>query len=101
MCVNFEEGISKETFCPRGYFDFTNPRLSFDPEKKECSDTYNQTKLRILQECKDRNDSQKCLIDLSFDISSNPECFQVYEFRILHTCEGEQTFSAQCILCFY
>ncbi|XP_071133034.1 uncharacterized protein [Mytilus edulis] len=81
------EEISKETVCPRGYFDFTNPHLSFDPEKEECSNTYDQTKLRILQECRHRNASQKCLIDLSTDIRSHPECFQVYEYRILHTCE--------------
>lgn len=81
--------------CPRGYLDFTNPSLSFDPDNEECSDTYNQTKLRILQECRHRNDSQKCSIDLSTDISSHPECFQVYEFRILHTCEGEQIIRVQ------
>lgn len=89
-CVHLDEGISKATICAKGFLDFTNQRLSFDPEKLECSHIYNQTKLRILQECEYRDNSQKCVLDLSNDMSSNPECFQVYDFRILHTCEGEQ-----------
>lgn len=96
-CVHLNDGVPKETFCPRGYLEFKNPLLSFDPEKEECSETYDKTNMRILQECKYRNDSEKCLIDMSTDIRSHPECFQVYELQILHTCEGEQTVREPCI----
>lgn len=80
--------MSTQTHCPKGYLDFTNTSLSFDHKKKECSAHYEKTRTRILQECKNEDDgSQKCLIDLSTDISAKPECFQLHELQIRHTCE--------------
>lgn len=98
MCIHSKERIPKQTVCPRGYLDFTNLSLSFDPKKEECSETYTQTKMRILQDCRNRNDSQNCLIDLPTDTSSFQSCFQVHELRILHTCEGEQKVMTNGIL---
>lgn len=91
ICVPVDDKISKVTSCPKDYLDIENPSLSFDPKKEECSYIYDQIKTRILRDCIKVNDSQKCEIDPLTDISSQPECFQLYEFRILHTCEGEQT----------
>ncbi|CAC5355492.1 unnamed protein product [Mytilus coruscus] len=87
ICVDVEGIISKETFCPKGYLDLQNARILFDPEREKCSDIYDQTKKRLLTDCGNVADSQKCLFDLSTDIRSQPECFQLYEFRIQHTCE--------------
>ncbi|CAC5403050.1 unnamed protein product [Mytilus coruscus] len=92
ICVDLDDDVSTETYCPKGYLDFTNARLSFDPEKNECSEQYEKTTTRLLQECKDEvDDSQKCSIDLSTDITAKPECFLLHEFRIRHTCEAQDT----------
>lgn len=83
------DNASTETYCPKGYLDFTNAGLSFDPERNECSEQYKKTKARLIKECKDEDDdSQKCSIDLSTQLSAKPECFQSHEFRIRHTCES-------------
>lgn len=92
MCVPIDEKTPKETQCPKGYLKLANSDVLFDPEKKECSKIYNQTKNRPLKECKKRNDSETCLIDLSTDTSAHPECFQLYDFHIIHTCEGEKIY---------
>lgn len=84
--------MSKETFCPKDYLDLQNARISFDPEREKCSDIYDQTKKRLLTDCENASDSHKCVFDLSTDTRSQPECFQLYEFRIQYTCEGKQTF---------
>ncbi|CAC5355484.1 unnamed protein product [Mytilus coruscus] len=88
-CVDLDDELPIETYCPKNYLDLMNPRLDFDSEKKggQCSDVYNQTKTSVFKKCDNRNGSQRCLIDLSTDIKSNPECFQLYEYRILHTCK--------------
>ncbi|VDI01656.1 Hypothetical predicted protein [Mytilus galloprovincialis] len=88
ICVDLNKDASTETYCPKGYLDFTNTGLSFDPERNECSEQYRRTRVRLIQECKDEDDeSQTCSLDLSTGISAKPKCFQLYEFRIRHTCE--------------
>ncbi|CAC5403053.1 unnamed protein product [Mytilus coruscus] len=87
ICVDLDDDMSNEIYCPKGYIDLTNYRLSFDPEKNGCSDQYEKTRMRLFQEWKDGVDSQRFIFDLSTDISSKPECFQLREFRIRHTCE--------------
>lgn len=90
MCVPIDEKTPKETEWPKGYLNFADSHLLFDPEKQECSQIYNQTKNRLLEECKKSNESETCLIDLSTDTSDYPECFQLYDYHIIHTCEGEK-----------
>lgn len=82
--------MSKETFCPKNYLDLQNTRISFDPEREKCSDIYDQTKKRLLTDCENASDSHTCLFDLSTDTRSQPEYFQLYEYRIQYTCEGNQ-----------
>lgn len=83
------DDVSTETYCPKSYIDFTNARLSFDLEKNECSEHYKKTRTRLLQECRNEDDdTQKCSIDLSTDITAKPKCFQLHDIRIRHTCEG-------------
>lgn len=92
ICADVEGIKSKETFCPKGYLELQNTRILFEPEREECSDIYSQTKQRLMTDCENVADSHTCLFDLSTDIRSQPECFQLYEYRIQHTCDGKQTF---------
>ncbi|VDI31954.1 Hypothetical predicted protein, partial [Mytilus galloprovincialis] len=89
VCVDLDDVPPEKTYCPRGYLDFTNSSLIFEPEKTDlyCSEIYHQTKTRLRTDCRNRNDSQKCVIDLSTDKRSHPECFQLNELQILYTCE--------------
>ncbi|XP_052069283.1 MAM and LDL-receptor class A domain-containing protein 2-like [Mytilus californianus] len=87
-CVQLDEKTPEETKCPKGYLNITNSRLSFDPEKRECTKIYDQTKNHLLKECENRDNSQKCVFDFSTEKSSHPGCYQLYEFQIMHTCEG-------------
>lgn len=98
-CVYSDIRMPKETSCPKDYLDFQNPILSFDPEKDACYDIYDQIKTRLRNDCASVHASQKCLIDPSTDISSQPDCFQLYEFRIQHTCEGEQISKNYILVC--
>ncbi|OPL33523.1 hypothetical protein AM593_04612, partial [Mytilus galloprovincialis] len=88
ICVDLNKDASTKTYCPKGYLDFTNTGLFFDPERNECSEQYRRARARLIQECKDEDDeSQTCSLDLSPGISAKPKCFQLHEFRIRHTCE--------------
>lgn len=89
VCVDLDYELHAETYCPKGYLDVADLNLSFTPEKKDdyCSRIYYQITTRLKTECENRTDSEKCLIELSNDISSHPECFQLYDFRILYSCE--------------
>lgn len=89
MCVQLDEKKPEETKCSKGYLNITNSRLLFDPEKKECFKIYDTTKQRLSSECENRDDSQNCLINLESDKRSHPECFQLYELYIAHTCQGK------------
>ncbi|VDI45276.1 Hypothetical predicted protein [Mytilus galloprovincialis] len=98
MCVPIDEKTHKETECPKGYLNFADSHLLFDPEKQECSKIYNQTKNHLLEECKKSNDSETCLIDLSTDTSDYPECFQLYDYHIIHTCEDEELTTVSSVI---
>ncbi|CAG2242737.1 unnamed protein product [Mytilus edulis] len=89
ICADLDKVPAEKTYCPKGYLDFTSSSLIFEPEKMDfnCSEIYHQTKTRLETDCRKGNDSQRCVIDLSTDIRSHPECFQLNELRILHTCD--------------
>ncbi|XP_052069280.1 MAM and LDL-receptor class A domain-containing protein 1-like [Mytilus californianus] len=93
ICVDLNDGLHAETYCSKDYLDLANFKLLFNPEKTDdyCSSIYYQTKSHLLNECKNRTDSQKCWINLSTDVSSHPECFRLYEIRIHHTCKVSET----------
>ncbi|XP_071130565.1 uncharacterized protein [Mytilus edulis] len=89
VCLDLNDEASTDTYCPKGYIDFTNASLSFDPEKKECSEHYEKTRTHLLRACKDQDDnSQDCSIDPSTDLTAKPECFQLHQIRIRYTCDG-------------
>lgn len=88
ICEDLDDDLSQEIYCPKGYIDLTNYRLSFETDNNECSDQYEKTRTRLLQEWRGGVDSQTFHFDMSTDISSKPECFQLHAFRIQHTCEG-------------
>ncbi|CAG2242738.1 unnamed protein product [Mytilus edulis] len=90
-CQDLADDMSQEIYCPKGYIDLTNYRLSFEADNNECSDQYKKTRMRLLQEWKSGVDSQTFLFNMSTDISSKPDCFQLHAFRIQHTCEAVES----------
>lgn len=94
---DLDDDMSQEIYCPQGYIDLTNYRLSFEADNNECSDQYEKTKMRLFQEWKGGVDSQTFHFNMSSDISSKPECFQLHAFRIQHTCEGNSIHKTKAV----